>query len=510
MKKITLLSIFFTSIITAGFSQKSKADKYFKYQNFSFALDEYLELLEEDEDNLEYNYRAAVCYLNTNGDKSEAISYLEKVIAADNTNPDAVYLLGRAYQFGYKFEEAIKQFNIYKQLGKGSYYNLQDVDRQIEHCQNAMKLMKNPVDVSFFNLGEEINSSFDDYYPFVPRDESFVVFNSRRRDNSVQQDNGLFFTNTFISKVVDGDYQKASQTFDINDPKFDNEIVGMNADGTKIVFYENNYRGISDLKLADFSREGRASNVVKLGETINSKFTEISGALSEDGKKFFFASDREGGYGGTDLYMCQRLPNGEWSDAMNLGPTVNTVYDEDFPNLYDNGKVLYFSSRGHSSMGGYDIFKSTWNEQKREYTNVENLGYPINTPEDNMNFRLSDNGKFGYIAAVREEGLGGLDIYRVNFNDIESKYTVIRGEIICKSDKKPQNIFITVYDENGDVYGDYKPNMESMKYVIILPAGNYSMEVESPGYNLIEETIAVKDKVSYKPEVVSDIVLTKN
>lgn len=195
---------------------------------------------------------------------------------------------------------------------------------------------------------------------------------------------------------------------------------------------------------------------------------------------------------------------------MNLGPTINTVYDEDFPNLYDNGKVLYFSSRGHSSMGGYDIFKAKWDEGEKQYAAVENLGYPINTPEDNMNFRLSDNGKFGYMAAVREDSYGGLDIYRVNFNDIESKYTVIRGEIINKSENKPQNIFITVYDENGDVYGDYKPNMESMKYVIILPAGNYTMEVESPGYKLIEETIAVKDKVSYKPEVVSDIVLTKN
>ena len=139
----------------------------------------------------------------------------------------------------------------------------------------------------------------------------------------------------------------------------------MNADGTKIVFYNNNYRGISDLRLADFSREGRASNITKLGETINSKYTEISGALSEDGKKFFFASDREGGYGGTDLYLCQKLPNGEWSEAMNLGPTINTVYDEDFPNLYDNGKVLYFSSRGHSSMGGYDIFKAKWDEGEK-------------------------------------------------------------------------------------------------------------------------------------------------
>jgi hypothetical protein len=275
------------------------------------------------------------------------------------------------------------------------------------------------------------------------------------------------------------------------------------------VYYKETFRGVGDLHVAEFSKEGRAKNAKVLGATINSKYAEIAGCLSADGKKFYFASDREGGYGGIDIYLCQILPNGEWSEAMNLGPTVNTKFDEDFPNVFNNGKELYFSSTGHSSMGGYDVFKAVWNESKKKFVSVENLGYPINTPEDNMNFRLSDDGKYGYIAALRKEGHGGLDIYRVNFNKVEPKYTVIRGKVSVENDAQINRVDITIFDEEGEIYGDYKPNLKTMKYVIILPAGNYTMEVESAGYKMIEEEVFVKDKISYRPEVVRDINLKK-
>lgn len=508
IKRITLL----LAILPMGvalFAQSSKGDEYFKYENYNYALEEFLNDYEEDAENYELNYKIGVCYLNTNIDKAKAIPYLEKVLEAKRYNPDLHYLLGSAYHYAYRFDEAIAQYTKFKENGKGSIENIMAAPRKIEQCSNAKELMKFPVDVTFINLGKEVNSSYDDYYPFVPINESYIVYNSRREDESVQKDNGEYFSNTYISKVVDGEYQKAKLTLEINSEKTDDEVVGLNSEGTKIVYYKEDFRGVGDLHLADFSRGGRASDDVILGPTINSKYSEIAGALSDDGKKFFFASDREGGYGGIDLYMCQVLPNGEWSDAMNLGPSINTPYDEDFPNIYNDGTILYFSSKGHSSMGGYDVFKATWDEDLRKFTKVENLGYPINTPEDNMNFRLSDDGKYGYMAALRKEGLGGLDIYRINFNIVEPKYTVIRGEISAENAVMPDRVDIFVYDENGDLYGDYKPNMQSQKYVIILPAGNYEMEIESEGFESIQEKISVKDKVSYKPELIKDIVLKK-
>lgn len=509
MKKRILYTAAVLFLGSSIFSQAGKADSYFKYGNFDYALDEYLELIEEDTEDTEINYRIGVCYLNTNIDKASAVPYFEQVLKGKKYSPEAPYLLARAYHYAYRFDDAIKYYNIYKEKGKGSPINLASVDHQIEQCSNAKELMKFPVDATFINLGKEINSSFDEYYPFVPTNEAYLVFNSRREENSIQQDNGKYFTNTYIAKVIDGKYQEARQTFDINDSKTNDEVVGLSADGSKIVYYKENFRGYGDLHLASFSKEGRATNDVVLDETINSKYTEIAGAISDDGKKFYFASDREGGYGGTDIYVCQILPNGKWSEAMNLGPTINTQYNEDFPNLYDDGNTLYFSSKGHSSMGDYDIFKASFDEEKKKFTKVENLGYPINTPEDNMNFRLSDDGKYGYMAAVRKEGFGKLDIYRINFNTIEPKYTVIRGNVAYRGDDKPARVDITIFDEEGEIYGDYKPNMETLKYVIILPAGNYTMEVESKGYKELESEIYVKDKVSYKPEIVRDIVLEK-
>lgn len=492
------------------FSQSKEGDNYFKFANFDQALEEYLEVINDNEDDLDLNYKIAVCYLNTNIDKSLAYPYLEKVIENPKHGPDAEFLLGRAYHFAYRFDDAIKYYEMFLKKGKGSPDNLFATPRLIEQCANAKEIMKFPVDVTFVNLGKEINSLYDDYFPFVPTNESYIVFNSKREENNnVQKDNGIYFANTFISKVVEGKYQEAEFTKGINEAKTDNEVVGLSPAGDKIVFYKESFRGLGDLHMANFSEEGEATNDKVLGETINSKYTEIAGCLSADGKKFYFASDREGGYGGIDIYVCQILPNGEWSEAMNLGPTINTEYDEDFPNIFNEGKDLYFSSNGHSSMGGYDIFKAKWDEEKKKFEQVTNLGYPINTPEDNMNFRISDDGKYGYIAALRKEGFGGLDIYRINFNTVEPKYTVIRGGVYAENNAQLEKVNITIFDEEGEIYGDYRPNPKTMKYVIILPAGNYTMEVESPGYEIIEQQVYVKDKASYKPEIARDIHLKK-
>jgi hypothetical protein len=207
--------------------------------------------------------------------------------------------------------------------------------------------------------------------------------------------------------------------------------------------------------------------------------------------------------------LCQKLPNGKWSNPFNLGPTVNTASDEDFPNISPDGKTLYFSSKGHTSMGGYDIFTVNWDETKKKFTGIQNIGYPINTPEDNMNFRISNNKEFGYISSVRKGGYGNLDLYRVKFNRIEPRYTVIKG--ILKNDIESQIIedaYIQITDQETDeIYGDYAPNEISMRYVIILPPGKYFMYVFAEGHDEIMEELEIYDKASYKHEIDKDIIL---
>src|ERR1035437_597144 len=185
------------------------ADDNFKSGNFEGALDEYLVLIKKDPDNEKYNYRIGVCYLNTDIDKTKAITYFEKN-QNKTSESETKYLIGRAYQYAYRFDEAIKSFNQYKQEKKGSSENMKDADLQVQYCINAKELMKYPVNVSFENLGKNINSEYSDYFPFVPADESFLIFNSKRPEvGGWQNPDGTWGSSIYFSKVKDGQYTKA-------------------------------------------------------------------------------------------------------------------------------------------------------------------------------------------------------------------------------------------------------------------------------------------------------------
>jgi Tol biopolymer transport system component len=250
----------------------------------------------------------------------------------------------------------------------------------------------------------------------------------------------------------------------------------------------------------------------KLDENINSpKASEIAACISSDGTLLYFASNRAGGLGGTDLYVTHKLPNGKWALPQNLGPEINTPYNEDFPTLSSDGKLLYFSSNGHTSIGGYDIFKAEMDETTKQYTNPKNVGYPINTPEDNYNFRLSSTGHYGYMAALREGGMGDMDIYRITFNDVDPQYSVVKGNIRSVDSTQKLNftdVFISVTDnKTQEVVGTYLPNPNSGHYVMVLAPGTYDISIEANGFQTIAEKISVLDKSSYKFEITKDIQL---
>lgn len=478
-------------------------------ENFDEALDDWLQLYQINPKNTDYQYNIAVCYLNSNTNKTKAIPYLENVVKSDNHNPNAEFLLGRAYQYANKFSEAIEYFQKFKQNNKGNPENLKLVDLEIQHCFNARELMKYPVNVTFQHLSNGVNSEYADFYPFIDERENYLIFNSNRpvTKKAEKMLNGQFKNSILISKVMNGEFTEPSVIGEpVSKGNSDEEIVGMSSNGRIIIIHKN-----AKLFFSKMNDLGVFQKLEPLPSVINSSGDVIAASINNEGNEIYFASDRKGGYGGTDLYVCRKLPNGQWADPENLGPSINTEYDEDFPNLSPDENYLYFSSKGHGSMGGYDIFKATRNPETNKFENPKNIGYPINTSYDDMNFRISKTGRYGYISSIRGNGLGDYDIYRVVFNDVEPEFTLVTGYIKSPSEIKDfRDVNIQVIQlNNGELIGNYLPNPNTGKYVIILPPGKYKLTAEHPDFKSYESTLEIFDKTSYQAEINQDIQFKK-
>jgi tetratricopeptide (TPR) repeat protein len=523
MKNLLLL-LFFTCFSSFYYCQEDGLTKVtaegaankMKVGNYEDALVDYLQLLNEDSRNEAYNYNIGVCYLNNNVNKGKAVPYLEIVVRKEKHDPNTDYLLGRAYQYANRFDDAITIFEKFKQDAKGTVFNLVDADLQIQHCINAKELMKFPVDVVFQNLGKNINSEYNDYYPFVTSNESFIVYNTKRPEKNAEKlENGNYKNSIYISKVINGEYIKGSAIgAAINASNEGMEVIGLSENGDIILLYLPQGSGKGNIYISTLDAQGIYSKPEKLDAKINSAGDEIAASICKEGNTIFFASNRKGGFGGTDIYVCKKNPKGDgtWSNPQNAGPSVNTPYDEDFPNISPDGKVLFFSSKGHTSMGGYDIFKSNYEATTNVFSTVKNLGYPINTTDDDMNFRISNNGKFGYIASAKSGGHGDFDIYRVTFNEVESDYSVVIGGFTAKNNFEINysEIFISVNDNiTKELVGNYIPNPANGRFVIILPPGKYQMTTEAPGFKTVTKSIEIFDKVSYQAEINMIIELTK-
>ncbi len=523
LKHIVVLFLLLLSV--KNFSQTDKdtkalvisAEAKLKVENYEDALEDYLQLLTIDPKNETYNYNTAVCYLNTNINKAKAVPYLENVIRNEKHNPNAEYLLGRSYQYANRFDDALAVFAKFKQNNKGSESNLKEVNEQIQHCLNAKEIVRFPVNVVFQNLGKTVNSPFADYYPFVNETEAYMVYNSKRpADKEVTKSlNGTFLNSIYISRVVNGEYATSEIIGKpISAGNSVEEVIGMNAEGNILLVNKPNLRGETKLYTSTLLPGGKFSKLVELPPTINGSGDVIAATMDNGGQLIYFASNRKGGFGGTDIYSCKKLPSGKWSEAKNLGPKINTPLNEDFPNLSPDGTLLYFSSKGHSSMGGYDIFKVSVNEQGTDFDgDVKNMGYPVNTSYDDLNFRISKNGRYGYVSSVRGGGNGDYDIYRVSFNDVEVDNTVIIGNMVPKDSVdniEYRDTFISVNNNaTNEIVGNYLPNPNTGRFIMILPPGKYTIIIESPGFKDYKYPIEIFDKASFQTEKNITVTLTK-
>jgi hypothetical protein len=375
----------------------AKAESYYLYEEYELANQLYLLL--DSTDNLNIKYKIGTCYLNIPGEKEKSIPYLEAAVktASYDSNPDAFkekkapldayFSLAKAYLINNQLEKALTTLQTFSSLAretkaKGGMKNFEYIDQQIQACKNAIQYKENPVEFSKKSMGADFNQGSINDDPAVSFDGNTIVYTEHRGIA-----NAIFY-----SKKERGKWQPPIEiTAEINAGE-DCTSNSLNNDGTELFLYKtDNYDGaIYSSRFVN----GAWTPIKKLNKNINTKFYESHASISSDGKKLYFTSNRDGGQGNLDIYVSEKDASGDWGPAVNLGAAVNTPFNEDTPFITKNDSVLYFCSEGHTSMGGFDNFKSQ--KSGTAWKTPTNLGYPINTTDDDKFFQPVNNGLNAY------------------------------------------------------------------------------------------------------------------
>jgi outer membrane protein OmpA-like peptidoglycan-associated protein len=501
-----------------------QANNLINNQDYMSAANVLLQLDSIEPGNANINFKIGFCFFNYGSEQSinNSIRYFEKSIknisekysenkiTEINAPPMALYYLAKAYHNNYQFSEAIKTFETFKSFIPNQNQDFNDeIARYIKMAQHGLKYMAEPLKMEIRNLGPNINTKYSEYAPVISADESVLIFTSRRpkNENDPKADDGDYYEDIYISyKKDNGDWEVPKLISpNINTPGHEASI-GLSVDGQVLFLYKSEGTGGNIYSSRLNGTEW--TDPVKLSDNINSKDWEPSASISSDGNLLYFTSDRKGGYGGRDIYMCKKLPNGEWGLPINLGPTINTPFDEDAPFIHPDGRTLFFSSNGHTTMGGFDVFFSAQDEAGKWQTPV-NLGYPVNTTQDDIFYVLSADGKKAYYSSTQENGFGKKDIYVAIFEEqIGTGLALIKGKIIdTHGDIPDAQIFVTDL-ESGEVVGIYRPNARTGNFLFILPPGaNYTVSYEAEGYHIQEDDVNLPPDMTYY-ELNKIVVLT--
>lgn len=478
---------------------------------------------------LKANFDAGYLHLLTIG-KDLAVKYFLRVY---RQNPayrfDLEYWIGKSYQYGLEFDNAIKFYNLYKQrLTDKSHYQGKDkipmeaVDKSIVECMNGKELVASPGNYSIVNIGREINSEFEDYAPVLSEQEDEIIFTTRRREGNLNPnvaDDNKPYEDIFISYKRNGAWTYAANIGDNINTAYHDSNLALSADGKTLYILKD--EGGGDIYFCQQKSDGTWGSPAPLPGAINSSYEEKSISISKDGKTLYFSSNRPGGLGGTDIYRATKDAKGEWSDVKNLGARINTEFDEEGPFIGYDMVTLYFSSKGHKNMGSFDIFKSTLDPKKNSWTEPENLGYPINTPDDDIFYITSPDGKRAYYSSVREDGLGYTDIYIITTPEgmkdavpgpvTEKENPPVTPPVTAHPEKEltPLRYMVTVVDEqtksplaakvrlqglaDNVIVGSNPVEAGVYEFRIVSPtAKDYVLSVEKTGYVFVNEKVNIR------------------
>jgi len=483
---------------------------------YQLALPYYEKSNQFNPDNADLNNKLGVCYLNSNN-KFKAYDFFAKAFKLNpNVDPMIHYNLGRGLHLDSEWDKAIEEYNLYLPTTVNNE-KLKDTKKRIAECMNGKELVKKPVNVTIENLGLALNTKFPEYTPLVSADESLIIFTSRRDDTfggDVDQRDQLFFEDIYLSTKLNGKWIPAKNLGQVVNTLSHDAAAGLSPDGHTLIVFKGD-KNSGDILISKLVK-GYFTKPVDAGKNINTKYHESAACLSPDGNTLYFVSDKPGGFGGRDIYKSRwNDVSKAWLPAENLGDTINTPYDEEGVFMHPDGRTLYFASQGHNTMGGYDIFYSMY-EGNGKWSSPVNIGYPVNTPDDDVFFVVSASGTHGYYASIRKEGLGEKDLYMITFREEEktastptipkSRMAILKGVVRNANTKEPLAANIELIDlEKGEHIGNFDTDSKTGQYLVSLPAGrNYGAVAYSEGFLFESDHFNVSDTAAYS-EIIMDI-----
>jgi len=505
---------------------------YFGYPgNYFSAVPFYLKANAFNPNSADLNYKIGMCYMNF--DKYKMKTYFEKAYQLKPTvTGDILFYIGWCYQLESNWTKAIDYYNMF--AGKATAPELAPLKteafKKIQECKSGEILAKNPARVWIDNVGKSVNTEHPDYAPVISTDEAIMIFTTRRPGTEDMSPDGGYWEDLYISKRVDGEWGTAQPIGKpVNVKGQHDATIGLSPDGHTLYVY-NDDRGNGDI-YESLDEDGVWTQPELMEKTINTDAHEPDASLTFDGKRLYFTSDKPGGLGGHDIYYSDYDPIKEkWGDAVSVGNVLNTPYSERSVFIHPDGQTMYFASKGHNTMGGFDLFYSKL--VNGVWTAPVNLGPPVNTPDDDVQLVVAGNGRYGYCSSYRQGGFGEKDIYIITFlgpekppvlsnedNLIASiakpiKEKIIEPELVSEGsnmailtgvirDEKTQQPLkaqiVLVDNEANKVIAEFTSDGISGKYLVSLPGGkNYGIAVRKDGYLFHSENFVIPNESGFR------------
>lgn len=542
---IVMLGIFMTGSLNS-FAQEDEnttkekepfkikmAQAWLKYNDEDYygALRIYRDLYRSNPEDAMLNYRMGRCFQEVRK-MDTALMHLEKAASLDLMNKDIYFYLGKVHQYNDNLDKAIDAYYNYKSNLKPKQMETHFVNVLLRQCQTAKELMEKPVNVVMTNL-KTINSEYTDANPSITADGKTLIFTSRnpgttggKIDFNVEE----YFDDVYYS-TWDETSKTWSEPVNFGDPintEGHDANMSISPDGNTIYLYKNIMGETKSGDIYYSKKNGEKWSKPKPFEPenkyINTTYFESSACVSADGNTMFFVSEREkGGYGNGDIYWVRKLEDGSWGRPENMGPRINSEYDEIGVFIHSDGKTLFFSSNGHNTMGGHDIFMTVY--ENGSWSTPVNMGYPINTTQEEIHFIFTTDRKKAFLSSSRGGGEGKYDIYEVDMtkyftdSDVSQEIkdivtgppmAILRGTVVDSKTSEPLKATITIIDQTNNK-SKVIASDENGNYFVTLPADRkYEVSVKQSGYKPLEVKFKLPKGEDETPTLIKHLLLDKN